>query len=197
MRALVVGVGIALALRAEAAPKQHDPGGIVLVIDHSGSMRGSRLDGVKDAARVMVDALDPTDVMSVIAFDSDVSVVVPLQKVGDGKQIVAAIKKVEAGGGTNVYPALKAAQESLHGSKLKHKHVVLVTDGESPLDGIADLVSEMRVEGITISTVGLQGADRNFLMMIADGGDGRLFMIEDTKAFGRLFAHDVRSALGR
>jgi hypothetical protein len=44
------------------------------------------------------------------------------------------------------------------------KHVILMTDGEAPSDGIAELVQDMRASRITVSCVGVQGADRNLLV---------------------------------
>jgi uncharacterized protein with von Willebrand factor type A (vWA) domain len=179
-----------------AAPK-HEPGAVVVIIDRSGSMQGLKLDTAKQATHKMIETLEATDEVGVITFDSDATVVVPLQRASNRTKIEAAIKDVTAGGGTNILPALKGALAALHGSKLKLKHVLFLSDGEAPTDGIAEVANEIRAEGATISAVGVQGADRNFLAMIADAGEGRLYMVEDLGALPKLFLKEVKAAFKR
>ena len=50
------------------------------------------------------------------------------------------IARLQSGGGTNIYPGLKEAFEILQGINAKVKHVILLSDGEAPTDGIAELV---------------------------------------------------------
>ena len=194
MRALVVVM--ALAVSAQAAPNKHDPGAVVLVIDRSGSMQGPKLDAAKDALRAVFGTLEPDDEIEVVVFDSEATILLPLH-VPERKKFDAAVDKIVAGGGTNIYPALKETADSLRGSKLKHKHVVLMTDGEAPSDGIPELVHDMRGEHITISCIGVQGADRTLLAQIADGGDGRLYMVDDAGSLPKVFVKEVAQAFGR
>jgi Ca-activated chloride channel family protein len=48
------------------------------VLDRSGSMSGERLEGAKSALIGLVDRLDPSDNLGIVAFDTSVQVVVPL-----------------------------------------------------------------------------------------------------------------------
>ena len=52
----------------------------------------------------------------------------------------------------------------------------------------------MRASRITVSCVGVQGADRNMLAMIADAGDGRLYMVEDIGALPKIFMKETQEA---
>jgi Ca-activated chloride channel homolog len=45
------------------------PLNLALVIDHSGSMKGAKLKNVKDAVKMVIDRLEPTDYLSVVIFD--------------------------------------------------------------------------------------------------------------------------------
>jgi len=173
------------------APK-HEPGAVIVIIDRSGSMQGPKLDTAKQATRDVVEALEVTDEVGVITFDSEATVVVPLQRAANRKKIEAAITEVTAGGGTNILPALKGALAALRGSKLKLKHVLLLTDGEAPYDGIPELLKDVEDDHITISAIGVQGADRNLLAMIADAGSGRLYMVEDVGALPKLFLQELK-----
>lgn len=190
MRAAILFLLVASV--AAAAPK-HKPGAVVLVVDRSGSMQGPKLEAAKEAILATVTQLAPDDQIAIVVFDSEASVLVPLTK--PNKAIAKDVAKLQAGGGTNLLPALQSAFDILKPLKLAHRHVILMTDGESPSDGIADLVKTMHDAGITASTIGVQGADRNLLAIIADGGNGRLYMIDDVGALPKIFMKEVASAL--
>jgi uncharacterized protein with von Willebrand factor type A (vWA) domain len=193
MRFLVVL--LAMSAVVNAAPARKQSAALVLLIDRSGSMQGAKLDSAKAAALAAVDALAPDDQVAIIAFDSNTTTYVPLQRAGERKSIAMGIGRIQAGGGTAFLPALRAAYTMLKPLKLAHRHVILMSDGESPSDDIAELVHDMSELNITISTVGVQGADRGMLSMIADAGEGRLYMVDDLTALPKLFADEVARAL--
>jgi Mg-chelatase subunit ChlD len=167
---------------------------LVLVIDRSGSMQGPKLEAAKESARVTSEVLSPNDYIAVVAFDSEANVLVRPQRAANRMRISADISRLTAGGGTNIFPGLKEAFEILQGINAKVKHVILMTDGEAPTDGIAELVQDMRASRITVSCVGVQGADRNMLSMIADAGEGRLYMVEDIGALPKIFMKETQEA---
>lgn len=65
------------------------------------------------------------------------------------------IGRIAARGGTNIFPALDAAYQDLAVTRARIEHVILLTDGQAPEQGIPELTQAMRAEGITVSTVGL------------------------------------------
>ena len=73
-------------------------------------------------------------------------------------------------------------------TRARIKHVILLTDGQSPEEGIPELARVMRTEGITVSTVGL-GADvnRGFLQNLASLGGGRAYLTNDPNNIPRIF----------
>lgn len=165
---------------------------LALVIDRSGSMQGSKLEAAKESARATTEVLSPSDYIAVVAFDSEAAILVHPQRAGNRSRISAEISRLQAGGGTNIYPGLKEAFEILSGINAKVKHVIVMTDGEAPTEGLAELVGDMRQSRITVSCVGVQGADRSLLAMIADAGDGRLYMVEDIGALPRIFMKETQ-----
>ena len=167
---------------------------VVLVLDRSGSMQGPKLEAAKESARVTAEVLSPDDYIAVVAFDSEAQVFVRPQRAANRMRISSEISRLQSGGGTNIYPGLKEAFEVLQGINAKVKHVILMTDGEAPSDGIAELVQDMRGARITVSCVGVQGADRNLLSMISDAGDGRLYMVEDIGALPKIFMKETQEA---
>jgi Mg-chelatase subunit ChlD len=167
---------------------------VVLVIDRSGSMQGPKLEAAKESARATAEVLAPNDYIAVVAFDSEAQIYVHPTRASNKMRISNDIARLQSGGGTNIFPGLKDAFEILQGINAKVKHVILMTDGEAPSDGIAELVQDMRATRITVSCVGVQGADRNLLSMIADAGDGRLYMVEDIGALPKIFMKETQEA---
>jgi uncharacterized membrane protein len=167
---------------------------VVLVIDRSGSMQGPKLEAAKESARATAEVLSANDFIAVVAFDSEAMVLVRPTRASNKMRISNDIARLQSGGGTNIFPGLKEAFEILQGINAKVKHVILMTDGEAPTDGIAELVQDMRASRITVSCVGVQGADRNMLSMIADAGDGRLYMVEDIGALPKIFMKETQEA---
>ncbi len=167
---------------------------LALVLDRSGSMQGPKLEAAKEAARVTAEVLSPNDYITVIAFDSEATLYVRPTRASNKMRISTDIARLQSGGGTNIYPGLKEAFEQLQGINAKVKHVILMTDGEAPSDGIAELVGDMRNARITVSCVGVQGADRTMLQMISEAGEGRLYMVEDIGALPKIFMKETQEA---
>jgi Ca-activated chloride channel homolog len=167
---------------------------LALVIDKSGSMQGARIEAAKESARVTAEVLNPNDFITVVAFDSEAVVYVRPTRASHRMRISNDIARLQAGGGTNIYPGLKEAFELLQSVNAKVKHVILLSDGEAPSVGIQELVQEMRSARITVSAVGVQGADRMLLTNIVDAGEGRLYMVEDIGQLPKIFMKETREA---
>lgn len=167
---------------------------IALVVDRSGSMSGPKLEAAKESARATAEVLSPSDLISVIAFDNQPNTIVRLQRASNRMRISTDISRLTAGGGTNIRPALREAYEILLGANAKVKHVIVLSDGQAPYEGIADLCREMRSARITVSAVGIGDADRTLLNIIADNGEGRLYMTNDLSALPRIFMKETTEA---
>ena len=167
---------------------------LVLVMDRSGSMQGQRIEMAKESARATTEVLAPTDMIAVVVFDSEAQVFIRPQRAGNRMRISAEISRLTTGGGTNIFPGLKEAYEILTQTNAKVKHVIVLSDGEAPTDGLAELVQDMRSARITISCVGVPGADRNMLTMISEIGDGRLYMVEDIGTLPKIFMKETQEA---
>jgi hypothetical protein len=185
----------ALPVRVEGEKQRQTPElALMLVIDKSGSMSNEdKLDLVKRAARISAEALDGTDQIGVIAFDSRPVVLVRLQAAAARLRIKSDIQRVKAGGGTNVLPALREAFLQLAGSDAKIKHVIVLSDGQSPEAGVATLVQQMRDASITVSGVGVgSGAGKVLLRRIAQIGAGRYYFSLDGSDVPSIFQRETR-----
>lgn len=165
---------------------------ITLVIDRSGSMDGQKIEMVKEAARAVVDLLGPQDQVSVIAFDDRPDTVVRMQSASNRARIRADIGRIAPGGGTDILPALTQAYVDLLGTPARIRHVIVLTDGQAPWNGIADVTSRMRADGITVSSVAVgREADRTLLEMIAELGGGRFHATNDPSNVPQIFVQET------
>lgn len=182
-----------LPVRMDAEKRKDEPEvAMALVIDRSGSMTGLPLEMAKQAARATAETLASDDLLEVIAFDSQPTRIVHMTPAGHRARIQSDIARIQAGGGTEIFPALDAAYQALSTTRAKKKHVILLTDGQAPQQGIRDLVQAMAAENITVTTVGLGGGvDENLLRMISDTGGGRFYRVADPQSLPRIFTRET------
>lgn len=108
---------------------------IVLLIDRSGSMQGSRMTAAKSAAKAFVNTLlnDPGDTstrIAVVSFASNVSVNSQLRDATGKQALLTAINSLNASGGTFTQAGIRQAELLLHSSTADYKNIVLLSDGE-------------------------------------------------------------------
>jgi Ca-activated chloride channel family protein len=182
-----------LPVRMDAEKRRDEPGvAMELVIDRSGSMSGMPLEMAKAAAKATADTLSAEDLLEVIAFDSQPTRVVKMTAAKHRARIQSDIARIQAGGGTEIFAALDAGYQSLSVTRARKKHVILLTDGQAPQNGIRDLVQAMAAEGMTVSTVGLGGGvDETLLRMISDLGGGRFYKVIDPQSLPRVFTRET------
>ena len=169
---------------------------LALVIDRSGSMAGAKMDLTKEAARATAEALPPSDQIAVVVFDSAATPVVRLQRAANRQRILGDIARIQPSGGTNILAGLREAVDELSPARARKKHIILLSDGQSPYDEIPDLVDGAAAGHITISAVGVgDGADQTLLKMIADRGGGRFYHTRDPASIPRIFSRET-SELG-
>lgn len=170
---------------------------MMLVIDKSGSMTSgmggiSKLDLAKEAAVRTLDSLRDKDEIGVIAFDDTVYKVVERVKVQDRNKIKGDIGTIRPGGGTSILPALEEAYDSLKKSNTKIKHIILLTDGQAEGGGFDELVSKIKKDGITVSSVAVgSDSDVELLQRIAKNGGGRFYFTDESSSIPKIFAKET------
>ena len=181
-----------LPVRFDAERRRDQPSvALALVIDKSGSMQGQAIELAKDAAKAAAEVLGEGDFIEVIGFDSQPNRIVKMQAARNRVRILNDISRLTAGGGTAIFPALDAAYQDLAVTRARTRHVILLSDGQAPTEGILDLVQVAASEGITFSTVGLGQADRGLLEQIAARGRGRSYFTNDPFHVPRIFTQET------
>jgi Mg-chelatase subunit ChlD len=154
---------------------------LMIVMDVSGSMGGgpggaSKMDLAKEAALAAVELLGEYDQVGILAFDDHNQWMIQPTFASDLTPIEDAIGRMQPGGGTEIYPAVKEAFDALVPLDAKVKHIILLTDGEAPRGPYEDLAKQMEAAQVSMSTVGIgSDADTNLLEELAQLGHGRYY----------------------
>ncbi|HEY6080528.1 MAG TPA: VWA domain-containing protein [Polyangiaceae bacterium] len=182
-----------LPVRMDAERRKEMPGvAMTLVIDRSGSMSGLPMEMAKAACRATVETLQGDDLIEVIAFDSTPTRYVKMQPARYRARIQNDIARIQPGGGTEIFSSLDMAYQDLSVVQARKKHVVLLTDGQAPVQGIKELATGMLAEAITVTTVGLgEGVNQELLRSVADAGGGRFHLVPDPNSLPKIFTRET------
>src|SRR5579884_4340449 len=133
-----------------------------LVLDHSGSMKGPKLRNVKEAVKMVIDRLEPTDYISVVIFDDTAQVMIPSMPANDNVGMKAAIDRIRDGGGTTMSLGMIQGLNELRRWNIPNaiNRMILLTDGVTYGDAqrCRQLASDAAAAGIGIYTLGI-GSD--------------------------------------
>jgi len=169
---------------------------LILVIDRSGSMQGTKLDDARASIEAARAALPADGELGVIAFDSAPEVLLAPVRVSDKDAVAGAIARLDAGGGTQYVGALQAAERMVASVAAGKRLVIFVSDGEAAYDGVIAAVQAIAADHATVSSVGLGGdADPQLLGQIADTGGGRFYGTPDPDALPQVIANEVATFL--
>ena len=183
--------------------QRRTPVNLAIVLDKSGSMQGEKLKHAKEAAMMAVERLSPDDILSVVAYDSTVSVLVPATKATDKRSILAAIQRLEAGTNTALFAGVArgAAEVRKFLDRQRVNRIILLSDGlanEGPStpQELGDLGASLAREGMTVTTFGLGlGYNEDLMAELARRSDGNHAFVEKPQELARIFTLEFGDVL--
>jgi len=194
-------IDLIVELVAPPAPAIERPSvDTAIVIDRSGSMSGLPLDHVKRAVIDLLRHIGPDDRLAVVAFDTNVEVILPLDRhVGDDP--IRRITEIQAGSSTNLSGGWLEGLRLLAtaGRPDAIRRVITLTDGHANqgivgLEELGTLVRGGRQRGVTSSFIGFDdGYDELLLAGLADAGGGNDYWCDGPDKAAEVFLDEFGS----
>ncbi len=193
---------VSVSINADAAKRASRPAAmsLAIAIDRSGSMKGARLANAVDAARTSIKRLRPGDTVSVVAYATDIEVLVPTTAItADNRdKLLAKLAGLRARGDTCISCGITTAMR-LVGGGAKVNRLLLLSDGEATAgirheDGFRRLAESCRQMGASITTIGVD-VDYNERIMaaLARESNGRHYFVQDAAALASIFDQEMQS----
>jgi uncharacterized protein YegL len=184
----------AAAAAASSAATVAPPLDIVCVVDHSGSMSGTKMALLHKTLNFIVSQMKSTDRLGIVKFDSTSKAVVGMTRVtAENKDKLArAILSIAAEGGTDIASGLRSGLQMLKERRERNPvaSVLLLTDGQDSgsLAHIASIMADAP-PNTSVHTFGF-GSDHDAAVMsqIAERARGTFTYIENLDAVGYAFA---------
>lgn len=178
---------LAISIQAVPGSGSHAPLNLGLILDHSGSMNGPPLTIVKKAASRLVDQLSEQDFLSVVVFDHQAKILLPLQAVSDRDAIKRKLDTLKPSGGTAIDEGMKLGiEEAAQGKQGRVSQLMLLTDGENEHGDNKRCLKLAQVAAdytLTLNSLGFGDHwNQDVLEQISDAGGGTLAYIEEPDA---------------
>ncbi len=179
--------------------KKRAPLNLAVVLDRSGSMSGERIVRAKQAARMLVTMLQPDDILSIVAYDSSVHVLVPATKVTDKEDILRKIDSIQANGFTALFGGVSKGLAEVRKflNKDRINRIILLSDGlanvgpRSP-NALGRLGEASAKEGISITTIGIGlGYNEDLMTQLARRSDGNHGFARNAADLDRIFRAEL------
>ncbi len=167
-----------------------------LVLDQSGSMRGEKLERLKQALHLALGKLAPEDVVSLTVFNDRAQVLAPAAPVRQQSGLLGQVDRLRAGGGTEMARGLSLGLREVYRQFAAERgnQVLLLTDGQTYGDEAQclKLAKESGEHHIAIQALGL-GDDwnENLLDEIGKLSGGGSDLIAQPDQITPLFAQTV------
>ncbi len=196
----ILQVGLSTGLESDRQNLR--PLNLGIVIDKSGSMADdNKLVRVKEALMTLVKKLRSSDVLSIVVFDSEASVLLPAERVTDKESVENVIREIEPGSATNLSGGLVLGYEEVLKNYRRNatNRVMLLTDGianrgiTDPGE-IAEQSGGYNDRGIDLSTIGVgRDVNQDFLRRLAKSGRGLFHFVADSEDIQKVFDSEFQS----
>ncbi len=172
-----------------------------IVIDRSRSMQGQRMENALAAARGMISRLRDGDMVSVVVYNTQSTVLVPPTTVNatSRNELGLQLRTIEARGHTCISCGVEEGLQQLQRGEGAVSRMLLLSDGQantgirSP-EGFEQLAEQARGRGVSISSLGVDvDYDEGLLLAVAQASNGRHYFVRDPSGLARVFDEELRS----
>ena len=193
-------VDIELKARGDGSAERV-PVAMTLVLDHSGSMGGQKLEQARSSVLRALDQMQDDDWFGFVVYDHAAQTLVPLQPVGSNRgKIREVVRRVGAGGGTQIPQGLDRGFQTLQAAPAGFaRRIVLVSDGIDGSGvgpaGVRQTVARYGQSGVTVAALGIgTDYDEPFLTAVADAGNGAYAYLATGSELEAFLAQEMRAA---
>jgi Ca-activated chloride channel family protein len=180
------------------------PVNLSIVLDRSGSMSEDRkLERAKEAASMILDRLSNEDVVSVVAYDWAVDVLVPATKLANKEAMKAKIASIYPRGSTALFAGVSRGIQEVRKFKEGDRvnRVILLSDGQANVgpsspNELGRLGAACAKEGISVTTIGLGlGYNEDLMTQLAVKSDGNHAFVQDADELAKIFNLELGEVL--
>lgn len=183
--------------------KEPRPINLSLVIDRSGSMKGDKIEYVKEAAAGLVRRLGEKDTLSVVAYDDVIEIPIQPERVKDKDTMVRAIRALTARNMTNLSGGWLQGCQFVAETRADDQvnRVLLLSDGlanqgVTEPGKLAAMTRQKRSEGITTTTMGVgEGFNEDLMTRMAVEGGGAFYFIDSPDKAPEYFNEELEDLL--
>ncbi len=189
----------------DIVPEKKPRANLVFLIDVSGSMKHQdKLPLLKNSFRMMVDALDKEDVVSIVVYAGASGTVLEPTKVKEKAKIMEALDRLQAGGSTAGGAGIRAAYALAEANFDKNgvNRVILATDGDFNVgirhsQTLKNFVERKRKTGVFLSVLGFGQGNYNDALMqkLAQNGNGNAIYIDNLNEARKTMVDEAFSTL--
>ena len=193
----------------DIAKQMLPPANLVFLIDVSGSMNDvNRLPLLQLALKLLTQQLREQDRVAIVVYAGASGVV--LEPTNDKNKILAALKRLQAGGSTNGAAGIELAYAVAKQGYIPNgiNRVLLATDGDFNVgtvnfEALTSLIEEKRKSGISLTTLGFgmgsYNGERNYndrlMEQLADAGNGNYAFIDTLNEAQKALVDEMSSTL--
>jgi Ca-activated chloride channel family protein len=177
------------------------PVDLAIVIDRSGSMKGTRFANAIAGARRAVDRLHDGDIVSILAFDTRTELVVPPTTLSPGTraQVEADLGRIALGGDTCISCGIEEGLAQLASAGDRVTKMIVLSDGDAnhgvrDVPGFRSMAARARERGVAITTIGVDvDYNEKILSAIAQESNGRHYFVENDAGLERVFDEEAQT----
>ena len=138
----------------------NEPVGIVLVLDASGSMKGSPIIETINAANTFIDEMGGSNRIAVIGFSDEAIVYSNFSS--NKQQLKDSISHVAAAGETALFDGIiKGLDQFNNSDEINHRYLIVLSDGKdtASFSNVGDVVQKSKEENVIVYSIALLSKD--------------------------------------